>query len=336
MDKEIDVYRDWLGIAETARPLTYYQLLRLKPFEDSLAKIREHYRQMNSHVRKFASGDYAAQSQSLLNDLAKAMLCLTDVVRKREYDASLGRKDAGEGKRRTFEEVLLAAKVVDRDQLEKARSFAEATGLEVRDAVLQQKMAPPETVMLAYAESVGLPYIDLEDVGVDESLVPQVPPALARQHSCVPVMADEGKVLVASPNPLAPDVEEELRLRFERPVRTVLCTAAGIHAAIAKHYTGEAAAAAAATAAAGKKKKVKKTSPSDEEPTEPLNEEDRNKRRVMFAIIAFNIAVVVCVIGFVLLRGGMNRLGFMDFMITILVALAAGGATLGVMTVKKL
>ena len=37
--------------------------------------------------------------------------------------------------------------------------------------------------MLAYAESVGLPFIDLEDVGVDEVLAPAVPPTLARQHS---------------------------------------------------------------------------------------------------------------------------------------------------------
>ena len=34
MTKELNVYRDWLGIKETARPLNHYQLLRLKPFED--------------------------------------------------------------------------------------------------------------------------------------------------------------------------------------------------------------------------------------------------------------------------------------------------------------
>mgnify|MGYP000941705037 CR=1 FL=1 len=34
MTKELDVYRDWLDIAETARPLDNYQILRLKRFED--------------------------------------------------------------------------------------------------------------------------------------------------------------------------------------------------------------------------------------------------------------------------------------------------------------
>ena len=40
-------------------------------------------------------------------------------------------------------------------------------------------------------------------------------------------MADHGHLLMASPNMLPPDVEEELRLRFSMPVRTVLCTPSG-------------------------------------------------------------------------------------------------------------
>ena len=333
MAKELDAYRNWLGITETARPLNYYQLLRLDPFEDRVAKIREHYRQMTAHVRKFADGEYAAQSRKLLGELARAMLCLTDMARKGEYDGSLGRKDVGGGKRRTFEEVLLAGKVVDRDQLEKARSFAEATGLEVRDAVLQQKMAAPKAVAAAYAESVGLACVELAEIGVDPSLASRVPPALARQHSCVPVMADAGEVLVASANPLSPDVEEQLRACFDMPVRTVLCSAAEIGEAIAKHCTGE---GAAGKKKAGKKKTPKKARVAAEKESSPLSEEEQAKRRLMIAVVAFNIAVVVCMIGFVFHRGGMHLLGLMDFSLTFLVALIAGGIIFAVMTVKKL
>ena len=119
MPQTLDVYRDWLGIKEANRPLNHYQLMRLKQFEDDQAKIREHYRKMNSHVRKYAAGDFGKQSQDLLNELSRAMLCLTDTRRKREYDASLGRKDAGEGRRRSLEEILLYSKVVDEAGLAK-------------------------------------------------------------------------------------------------------------------------------------------------------------------------------------------------------------------------
>src|SRR5215470_6933346 len=114
MPQTLDVYRDWLKIKETTRPLSHYQLLRLKQFEDDTAKVREHYRAMNAHVRKFAAGEFAKQSQDLLNELAKAMLCLTDSQRKSEYDVTLGRKDGkASAKGRTFEQILLANKVVD-------------------------------------------------------------------------------------------------------------------------------------------------------------------------------------------------------------------------------
>ena len=123
---DIDVYKDWLGITEKARPLNHYQLLRLKQFEDDAGKVRDNYRKMNAHVRKYAAGEYGPLSQKLLNELAKAMLCLTDARRKAEYDITLGRTaPAVEGARQTFEQMLLARKVVDSAQLGKARNFAQ-------------------------------------------------------------------------------------------------------------------------------------------------------------------------------------------------------------------
>ena len=108
MAKQIDVYRNWLGITETARPLDYYTLLKLKRFEDAVDKIRANYRQLNAHVRKYAAGEFGPQSQALLNELAKAMLCLTDAHRKAEYDATHGRTTKHDGGRRAIELILLA------------------------------------------------------------------------------------------------------------------------------------------------------------------------------------------------------------------------------------
>jgi hypothetical protein len=239
MAKQIDVYRDWLGIAETARPLDYYTLLKLKRFEDAVDKIRSNYRQLNAHVRKYAAGEFGPQSQALLNELAKAMLCLTDAHRKAEYDATHGRTTKQEGGRRAIELILLASKAITQDQLAKARKFSDAVGLPLRDTLLQQKMAEPEVIMQAFAESEGLPYLDLSDIEPDAELIPRVPIPTARQHLCIPVMIDDNMLLLASPNPLSPDVEDDLRLRFDMPVRTVLCTPAAANARIAQFYSKE-------------------------------------------------------------------------------------------------
>jgi len=259
MATQIDVYKDWLQIPDPERPLNHYQLLRLKKFEDDAAKIRANYRKMNAHVRKYAAGDFAQLSQDLLNELAKAMLCLTDRARKEEYDASLGRA-ATTGRRYTFEQLLVGRRIITAEQLAKARNYANAVGLELRDAVTQQKMSTPDVVMQVYAEGIGLPYIELADIGLDLEMVPKIPAQIARQHSCAPVMIDEGTLLMASPNPLRPEVEDELRLRVGMPVRTVLCTAASMNEAIGQHYSS---AVAAAERAGGGPPPVKPAAASD-------------------------------------------------------------------------
>lgn len=242
MATQLDVYRDWLEIAETARPLNHYQLLKLKLFEDDPAAVRASYRKLNAHVRKYAAGEFGPQSQALLNELCQAMLCLTDAVRKSEYDASLGRSAAaGAGKAKTFEEVLVGRKVLTGEQLDKARRFAKTIGVEVRDAILQQKLAPAEQVMQVYAESIGLPFVDLADVEVDESLVPKVPAVTARQQSCAPLMAVDGRVLLLAPHLLPPEIEDLLRLRFGVPVRLVMCTPADINRLVTRYYSKDAA-----------------------------------------------------------------------------------------------
>lgn len=287
--REIDVYRDWLGITDTNRPLNYYQLLRLKQFEDNVQLIRKQYRQLNAHVRKYASGDYADESQQLLNELARAMLCLTDAQRKREYDATLGRKVEEEGRRRTLEEILLAAKAISTEQLEKARRFSDAVGLELRDAIVQQKMVEPDVVTQAYAESMGMPYIDLRETQINADLAAKVPVRLARQHSCVPVMVDDGQLLVASPNPINPDTEEELRLRFELPIRTVLCTPTSVNVAIEQYFSGEAAQpqSGAATAAGGATAKRKSA------PARPqMSAEEASQQAIKFGVVGFNITFI--------------------------------------------
>lgn len=297
---QIDVYKDWLGIQETNRPLNYYQLLRLPAFEDNPATIREHYRKLNTHVRKYATGEYMEESQHLLNELAKAMLCLTDSARKLEYDVSLGRKVETVGTRRSLEEILLANNIVPADRMKQVKGYAEAVGIDLQEAVLQQKIGAPEAIMLAYAEAIGLPFVSIEDIGVDENIAPQINPNTARQHSFVPLLVDQGQLLLASPKPVNPDVEEELRMIFDMPVRSTICTPAEINAAIAKYYPRDAVQLIrkkdGTTVSASSSRKKKSAGPSEEEEREPLSDEEQ-KNRLQTTIVAFNFTVMIVCFG---------------------------------------
>ena len=298
----IDVYKDWLEIEATDRPLNYYQLLKLNQFEDNNNVIRKQYRQLNALVRKYATGEFSDESQNLLNELAKAMLCLTDAARKAEYDASIGRKQTGAKRRAKLDDILLRNKIVPEDRMKQVKGYADAVGIDLQQAVLQQKLAAPEIVMLAYAESIGLPFISLDDVGVDAELVPQIDPNSARRHSFVPVMVDQGNLILASPTPVNPDVEEELRMIFEMPVRCAICTPAQINEAIAKHYPKDAVQLIAKKGEVAPqpapKKKVKAVvkEPDESELREPIGDE-QSKIRLQYTILAFCFSIMIIGIG---------------------------------------
>lgn len=233
----LDVYKDWLGIPEGPRPPDHYQLLRLVEFEDSADKIRSNYKKLNAHVRRYATGQYLNESQELLNELAKAMLCLTDSERKREYDVSLGRVfEETQSGPRTMETILLEQNHISASQAQEARDYAERTGLDLRDAMVQLKIVEPDVAAQALASELGLPYVDLADLLPDDDVLDKVPKKVVRQHSILPLFVDDGRLLVACVHLIDHELEDELRLRVGVPVRNVLAAPMAITQAIAKYY----------------------------------------------------------------------------------------------------
>ncbi len=235
----LDVYKDWLGIPDGPRPPDHYTLLRLVQFEDNAEKIRANYRKLNGHVRKYATGQYSVPSQELLNELAKAMLCLTDSERKREYDESLGREFPEELSRignRLTENVLAEQGTITKPQIKEVKEFADKRGLTVRDAVVQMKLTDMETATRAFAVELGLSFVDLAETLPDDGVLDRVARSSVRRNSIIPLFVDEDYILVACTDEITHDLEQELRLSFDLPVRPVLATPQAINQAISKYY----------------------------------------------------------------------------------------------------
>lgn len=235
----IDVYKEWLGIPEDVRPPDHYAILRVVQFEDDPEKIRKNYKKLNTYVRKFATGQYSNESQALLNELAKAMLCLTDPERKLEYDRSLGREidetDPHTG-RLSATAYLQKEGVISPDQAKEARSFAERTGMSEKDALIQLKLIDAETGARALAVELGHPYLLLADVLPDDSILDILPRQVVRRHTCLPLFDDDGQILVACADEPSQELEDEVRLRYDRPMRIVIASQLGINQGIAKYY----------------------------------------------------------------------------------------------------
>lgn len=235
----MDLYKEWLGIPEGPRPPDHYELLRCARFTDDAEKIRAHYKKLNAHVRKYATGKFSTQSQDMLNELAKAMLCLTDADRKRDYDESLGREFEAEKDvfgRIPLLDVLVKQSLISRDQKKEAEEYGDLRGLSYRDAVVQMKLVELAPATKALAQQLGYSYVDLEDLLPDDSVLDAVPRTLVKKHSCLPLFEDDGQLLIACVDQPEHELEEEISLRFGMPMRAVIATPRSINQAIAKHY----------------------------------------------------------------------------------------------------
>jgi cytosine/uracil/thiamine/allantoin permease len=67
-----------------------------------------------------------------------------------------------------------------------------------------------------------------------------------------------------------------------------------------------------------------------------MAQQDKTRKWSMIALIAFNITVILCMIGYVLGRGGLGGLYFMDFVVAIVLAtFVACGAFIVAMMLDK-
>lgn len=89
MAHEFDPYLRWLGIRDPDRPPNHYRLLGLDPFETDSDIIAEAADRQMGHVRSHQHGPNSAVSQRLLNELARAKVCLLNHSRKAAYDNEL-------------------------------------------------------------------------------------------------------------------------------------------------------------------------------------------------------------------------------------------------------
>ena len=71
------------------QPPTHYRLLGIDLFESDPDVIATAADQRMAHVKGFQSGQNAALSQRILNELAAAKVCLLNAGKKAEYDKTL-------------------------------------------------------------------------------------------------------------------------------------------------------------------------------------------------------------------------------------------------------
>jgi cytoskeletal protein RodZ len=89
MSKKFDPYFEWLKIPPIEQPPNHYRLLSTARFESDPDVIEAAVNRLVAKLQNLSNGPRVDDAQRLLNDVAKARLCLSDPKRKAEYDANL-------------------------------------------------------------------------------------------------------------------------------------------------------------------------------------------------------------------------------------------------------
>ena len=91
MSDDFDHYYKWFGIPPEDQPPNHYRLLGLTNFTEDDEVIANAADQRAAHLRTFQLGPRSALSQQVLNEVARARVCLLDLDKKVSYDAELRR-----------------------------------------------------------------------------------------------------------------------------------------------------------------------------------------------------------------------------------------------------
>ncbi len=89
MAPAFDPYYKWLGIPPAEQPPNHYRLLAINLFESDPDVIEAAADQRMAHLRSLQTGQHADLSQTLLNKISAARVCLLKTATKTQYDDSL-------------------------------------------------------------------------------------------------------------------------------------------------------------------------------------------------------------------------------------------------------
>jgi hypothetical protein len=91
-----DPYYKWLGIRPEHQPPDHYRLLGLERFESDRDVIQSAGERQTAHVQSYKIGPQSELSQKILNEIARAKVCLLNPSSKAEYDEGLRAKLASQ------------------------------------------------------------------------------------------------------------------------------------------------------------------------------------------------------------------------------------------------
>ncbi len=133
-------------------------------------------------------------------------------------------------------EILVRKGFITQAEVDEALQAQRESQERLGAALVRLGLINEEQALQALSEQLGIPYVELTDLSPDPTLLGMVPSRVVFRHQVFPVDLVDGRLLVATADPLDIRLFDELRTLLGREVEPVIASPRDIRTAISTYY----------------------------------------------------------------------------------------------------
>ncbi|MFB3895029.1 MAG: type II secretion system ATPase GspE [bacterium] len=126
--------------------------------------------------------------------------------------------------------------LLTQEQLETAQAAPKSPGEHISQTLVRLGLITEDKILRILAESLGLEYVDLTEMVIDQSVIDSVPAKFAMRKKLLPLKRDDRTLVVATSDPLHLKALDELRLLLNCEIKTVVSSSNEIDRLLKKYY----------------------------------------------------------------------------------------------------
>jgi type IV pilus assembly protein PilB len=136
-------------------------------------------------------------------------------------------------------DILLEGGLVTQAQLASAYDEHQRAGRALGRVLVDQGVLTESQLVAALAQQIGMRFVELADMPIDQSAVAMVSGALARRYVVLPFGFEDGKLLLAMADPANFLAIEDVRAVTQMEVKPCVATRGDVLTAIDRHYRAD-------------------------------------------------------------------------------------------------
>ena len=135
-------------------------------------------------------------------------------------------------------DALINSGVITEQQLKEALEYAKKKGQKLGEALIDMSIISETDLLVSLSEQLGIPVVQEENLIIDPSLIHEIPYNLAKKYNLIPMSLQNGRLIVATSDPLNISIIDDIESRARRAISLVLAPSRKISESIEHYYSG--------------------------------------------------------------------------------------------------